>query len=285
MAFPSTLSAFPRPNPTDRLNNPSHSALHNTVSSALGQVETVIGVEGASSVVGTLQYLIKSPASDGGGHVQTVSKGGTGQTSYTKGDILVAQSGAVLAKVAVGANTQVLQANSSMAAGIQWVNVPRKIAVSGSVIGMGGGSSAEVSIMSAGIPVSVLLSGNAIRATCYLSNVTFTDSLRINANLGGTSVAACSFIGAVADQSGYKGQIVFTVLAANDNSQRNVLNFDVQRDRNTVQASIYAANAIVSTSSSIVGGAATTIGLTAKWSSSSSGDNLTTDGYIIEQIG
>jgi len=120
MAFPSTLQAFNRPNATDRLNNPSHSALHNTVSSALGQVEAVIGVDGASSVVGTMMYDLRSPASGGGGHVQVANKGGTGQTSYTKGDILVAQSSSVLTKLAVGSDTYLLQADSSQATGIKW---------------------------------------------------------------------------------------------------------------------------------------------------------------------
>lgn len=118
--FPSTLSTFNRPSPTDRLNSPSHSALHNTVSSALGQVEAVIGVDGANSVVGTLQYLIKSPASDGGGHVQSANKGGTGQTTYTKGDLLVASSSSVLTKLATGISGQTLLVNTTTASGVEW---------------------------------------------------------------------------------------------------------------------------------------------------------------------
>lgn len=124
MTFPSTLSSFNRPASTDRLNSPSHSALHNTVSSALGQVEAVIGVEGNSSVVGTLEYLIKSPGSDGGGHIQSANKGGTGQNNYMQGDILVAQSSSVLTKLAVGADGAVLKANSSVATGVQWGSIP-----------------------------------------------------------------------------------------------------------------------------------------------------------------
>ena len=88
MAFPSTLSSFNRPTTTDRLNNPSHSALHNTVSSALRQIEAVIGVTGSASVVGTMMSDLRSPASDGGGHIQSANKGGTGQTTFIKGDIL-----------------------------------------------------------------------------------------------------------------------------------------------------------------------------------------------------
>lgn len=124
MPFPSVLNTFPRPTASDRLNNPSHSALHNTVSSALGQVEAVIGVEGANSVVGTMMYDIHSPDSNGGGHVQTANKGGTGQTSYTKGDILVAQSSSVLTKLAVGANDTVLISDSAQATGVKWGAVP-----------------------------------------------------------------------------------------------------------------------------------------------------------------
>lgn len=120
MPFPSVLSTFNRPSATDRLNSPSHSALHNTISSAVGQLEAVIGVEGPSSVVGTLEYFIKSPASDGGGHVQTANKGGTGQTSYTKGDLLVGSSSSVLSKLAVGADTTVPVADSTSPTGVKW---------------------------------------------------------------------------------------------------------------------------------------------------------------------
>ncbi len=120
MAFPSTLSSFSKPTTADRLNSPSHSGLHNTVSSALGQVEAVIGVDGANSVLGTIMSDLRNPDSGGGGHVQTTNKGGTGQTVLTKGDILVAQSSSVLSKLAVGNDGQALVANSSVASGVNW---------------------------------------------------------------------------------------------------------------------------------------------------------------------
>src|SRR3990167_166558 len=99
--FPSVLSTFNKPTTTDKLNSPSHSALHNTVSSAVGQIEAVIGVDGANSVLGTIMSDLRNPDSSGGGHVQTANKGGTGQTAYTKGDILVASSSSVLTKLAI----------------------------------------------------------------------------------------------------------------------------------------------------------------------------------------
>lgn len=120
MPFPSTLSTFNRPLATDRLNSPGHSALHNTVSSALGQVEATIGIEGANSVIGTLMYNIRSGGSDGGGHIQSAVKGGTGQVSYTKGDLLVAQNASILAKLAVGSDGQVLNSDSSASTGVSW---------------------------------------------------------------------------------------------------------------------------------------------------------------------
>ena len=120
--FPSILNTFTRPTTTDKLNSPSHSALHNSVSSALGQVQAFLGVVGDGSVVGTLSYDVRSPASNGGGHIQGVNKGGTGQTSFIKGDILVAQSSSVLTKVVVGTDGYRLTANSSTASGVTWTS-------------------------------------------------------------------------------------------------------------------------------------------------------------------
>lgn len=118
--YPSTFSAFNRPAAGDKLNSPSHAALHNTVSSAVGQLEAVIGLAGASSTIGTLIGDLRSPGSDGGGHVQTASKGGTGQTSFTKGDLLVASSASVLTKLAVGTAGQALIVDSAQPTGVKW---------------------------------------------------------------------------------------------------------------------------------------------------------------------
>ena len=124
MSFPSTLSTFSRPTATSKLNSPSHSALHNTVSSALGQVEAVIGLANGSSVLGTIIGDLRSPSSGGGGHVQTANKGGTGQTTFTKGDILVAQSASVLTKLACSNTTgDVITVDTAQATGVKWAGV------------------------------------------------------------------------------------------------------------------------------------------------------------------
>ena len=118
--FPSTFSAFTHPQATDRLNSPSHSALHNSVSSAVGNLEAFIGRNGNNSVAGTIVYQIESPDSDGGGHVQTAIRGGTGQTNYNKGDLLVGQSSSVLTKLAVGGDGRALVADSTQPTGVKW---------------------------------------------------------------------------------------------------------------------------------------------------------------------
>lgn len=117
-AYPSTVAALTNPNPSDKLNSPSHSTIEGNQNNEISQVEAFVGT--LSSVQGTLMYDVRAAASNGGGHVQTANKGGTGQTSYTKGDLLAASSSSVLSKLAVGANDTVLTADSTAASGVKW---------------------------------------------------------------------------------------------------------------------------------------------------------------------
>ena len=122
MSYPSTVSAFTDPNANERLNAPSHSSIESAQNAAIEQLETFVGT--LSSAAGTLVYDIRATGSNGGGHVQVANKGGTGQTTYTKGDILVAQSVSVLSKLAAGANDQVLIVDSSQNTGVKWGAAP-----------------------------------------------------------------------------------------------------------------------------------------------------------------
>lgn len=122
MAYPSIISTLSNPNPTDRLNSPSHSGLHQNENTAITEIETFVGT--LSSTIGTLVYDIRAANSNGGGHVQAAITGGTGQTTYNKGDILAAQSSSVLTKIAVGPDQAVLIADSSQATGIRWGATP-----------------------------------------------------------------------------------------------------------------------------------------------------------------
>lgn len=49
-----------------------------------------------------------------------VERGGTGASSYTKGDLLAASGATALTKLGVGTNGQVLRANSATATGLEW---------------------------------------------------------------------------------------------------------------------------------------------------------------------
>ena len=119
--FPSVISTISDPAATNKLNSPSHSSIESAQNDGIKKLETFVGT--LSSAVGTLVYDIRATASDGGGHVQVANKGGTGQTAYTKGDILVASSASVLSKLAVGSNDQALVADSAQAAGVKWAGV------------------------------------------------------------------------------------------------------------------------------------------------------------------
>lgn len=121
MAYPSTLTTLTNPNANDKLNSPSHSSIHSAENTAITELQTFVGT--LASTAGTLIYDIRATASDGGGHVQGVNKGGTGQTAYTKGDLLVASSSSVLTKLAVGATDgQVLKVDSTKATGLTYGN-------------------------------------------------------------------------------------------------------------------------------------------------------------------
>src|SRR3990167_2511399 len=167
--WPSTLSSLTDPNAGDRLNSPSHSSIESAQNDALEKLETFIGT--SSSTAGTLIYNIRATTSDGGGHVQAANRGGTGQTSYSQGDILVATSASALARLAVGADNQTLQANSSVASGINWVASPStKLYVHNVQFNLASALGVATNFFSTSILGSTLGSNNAIRTTTYFQN-------------------------------------------------------------------------------------------------------------------
>lgn len=106
-SYPSAVAVLTNPQATDKLNSPSHSGVETAQNNEIVQIETVIGT--ASSAIGTIIGDLRNPASNGGGHVQTANKGGTGITSYAKGDLLVGVSSSVLTKLAIGNEGEVLK--------------------------------------------------------------------------------------------------------------------------------------------------------------------------------
>ncbi len=194
--FPSIITTFPIVSATDRLNNPSHSALENLQSSTLGQLQAVIGLS-TSSALGTLYYDVRSPDSNGGGHIQTANKGGTGQTTYLKGDLLVATSTSVLTKLAVSSTAgEVLVVDPNTATGLKYAAViANKVAVkvSPTLITAGPGSVMNV-LFSSSIIGSTLGTNNAIRYTGTIDafNMASGNSLVIEVQYGNKSVAGAT---------------------------------------------------------------------------------------------
>jgi hypothetical protein len=283
--YPSTLTAFTRPNATDKLSSPSHSSIHTAISSAVGQIEAVIGT--ASSTLGTIIGDLRSAASDGGGHIQSTAKGGTGQVAYTKGDLLIAQNASTLSKLAVGTDTQVLKADSSVATGIKWVDSQTgKIATSSSVITVVSTAN-ETSLMSVTVPGSTLGINNAVRATVLIQAIgvdNTDDTVTIRANYGTTSLATI-LVGSISGgaAAGVAGKFEFNLLANGSVAQRGQTQtllsrqvfppssfFGMGNTRTGVSAEDSSANKI--------------IGVTAQWNNSDPSNTLSTNGYIVEKI-
>lgn len=163
MAYPSTISTLANPSPTDKLSSPSHSTLHDNENDGIVEIQTFVGT--LSSTQGTLIYDIRSSSSNGGGHVQTAAKGGTGQTSFNKGDILVGQSSSVVTKLAVSSVAgQVLTVDSAQALGVKWADAPSgtRVQINTSTITIAS-TTGQIPIATASIVGSVLGSANGVR--------------------------------------------------------------------------------------------------------------------------
>lgn len=296
MPYPSTLTSFSNPLPTDRLNSPSHSSIETAQNTGLTELQTYIGViTGANaSVVGTLLYDIKSPASDGGGHVQTANKGGTGQTAFTKGDILVATNSSTLAKLSAGTDNQILQVNSSTASGLNWVNTnTNKIAVSASVITIP--EQGVASVYSITLAGSTLGTSNVVRATIPIPQWRFA---------GNTSVMAVATYGGVVGSvmlSSYgasvMGKFTHTMIANNSaNLQTHYIGVegvlttggqealfnDMRLGPIPGQNSVLTFGTNVNATSSVNSSANQTMGMEIRLVGSNS--QMNTGGYIVEKI-
>lgn len=288
--FPSIYSTFSYPTASDRLNNPSHSTLENLQSSTIGQLQAVIGLNGDSSTLGTLLGDLRSPGSGGGGHVQTPAYGGTGQTTYTKGDIIVATSPSVMTKLAVGLDGQAVVADSSVASGVKWgFPSASKVSASASVqtfLGSSNPSPAQ-SILSAVIPGSTLGTSSAIRATLNINDfrITGTNSIMLRANYGGGYL--CSVVARATSaviNASVCGELKYTLISNNSAlAQRGILFLNVfgQKGDPMTATSVISVSLYNMSISSVNSSANQTMGIEVMGSEVS---NFNVDGYIVEKI-
>lgn len=287
--FPSIISTFSQVSASDRLNSPSHSALHNSVGSVLTQVQTVIGTD--ASILGTIIGDLRNPNSTGGGHVQSATKGGTGQTTFTKGDLFVATSPSVISKLAVGTDGQQLISDSSVAAGVRWApGSSNKISESGASSVAGNDTVVESSVFSVSIPGSTLGTSNAIRATLFVNGLDAgaVSSVLVQANYGRMPIASVKLLlgGNGFATSGYKGYIQTTLLS-NSSSVLQTSNMivNVTKDALSIDSpSVIGARATLFGTSSINSSASETFGMTVRFSTADSSNGLRFNGYVIEKI-
>jgi hypothetical protein len=101
MSYPSSILSITNPLSSNTLNSPDHAQQHTLVNNDLIAVESVLGVQNSLDP-NSITYQVQNPASQGGGHIQGASYGGTGQTYYNKGDILVGVSASVVGRQAAG---------------------------------------------------------------------------------------------------------------------------------------------------------------------------------------
>lgn len=291
MAYPSVLSTYTDPVPTDRLSTTPHSAIETAQNTGLKEIQAFVGTE--SSLIGTLMYDIRGSGSNGGGHVQTANKGGTGQTAYTKGDILVATSASVLAKLAIGTDTQVLTANSSVAAGVQWgaptAAFTNRIDSSSSVTSFGASVAAgfEASVFSVTIPGSVLGSSNIVKGTVFVNDLKTnlgSASVILAFQYGSNSFASVAFRG-VAAAGQLPGKIEYYLTGASSSVvQRANIYISLQENAQNVSSILNSVSFYETGTSSINSSADTKMGITVRFQDNSPSNFLKSDGYIIEKI-
>lgn len=292
--YPSIITTFPHPTSSSRLNNPSHSALENLQSSTIGQIETIIGLSGNASTLGTLIGDVRSPASNGGGHVQTAVVGGTGQTNFTKGDLLVATGPSVLSKLAVGVDGQILTADSSAAAGVSYKS-KGLIAQNSSIQTLGINSVNEVSVMSATIPANTFSTNKAVRGTIFVQGFATNNpnaSVLMSASYGGKYVASVVLTGTnseqIDDPTSPKGNIVFTLLAnGSSGQQRGTMFIEANRDKltsGTAAASTLGFYAVPQGSVVVDSTVAQPFGVTIRNSTVSSISGIKINGFLVEGL-
>jgi hypothetical protein len=87
-----------------------------------------------------------------------VARGGTGNTTYAKGDLLVASAATTLNKLTAGTNGQVLRANSATATGLEWgadyLGTVTNVTGSGAISVANGTTTPAISVASASTSVA-----------------------------------------------------------------------------------------------------------------------------------
>lgn len=287
--FPSIITSFPTSTPTSRLNSPSHSALHNLETSTIGQIEAVIGLAGDSSVLGTIIGDLRSPDSNGGGHIQTANKGGTGQTTYSKGDLLVATSQSVISKLGVSSNAgYVLVADPNQSPGMKWSPViSNKIVINTSSVAYTGSiASAQPNVLfAASILGSIIGDFNAIKFTGVIQNFSANSAFNLKVNYGVNSLVTLGII----NQSsvfGTSGLITGEIVGSGPSSQLGFVSMNtINNSFGTPQIrGLMMAGGLTQGNSSVNASASQDLVITGQFTSFQGQNSILTGIFTVEKI-
>jgi len=289
--YPSVVATLTDPNASSYLNSPSHSSIHSSENAEIKQIQTFVGT--LSSAVGTLVYDIRAAASGGGGHVQAANLGGTGQTNFNKGDILVATSSSVISKLAVSSVTgQVLTVDPTQVAGIKWgaAAASTKIVANQSVVSVSDGPASALTVYFAtSVLGSTLGTNNAVRFTGNITSFSIADSQKWNAsvlygnnylgNIGisvSTSIfgAAGTIEGMIIGNGGGSSQVSMTKTFVSENTGQGM----------QAVSQLRRAYSYITGASSVESSANQDLILKGSFSNADANNSISTGIFVVEQI-
>lgn len=283
MAYPSVVTNFTNPLPTNRLNSPSHSSIETAQNTGLTEIQTFVGT--IASTAGTLIYDVRSPSSPGGGHIQGAVYGGTGQTTFNQGDIFVAQNSSTISKLAIGSQGQVLGVNSGSPVGISWSSVvANKIAITTTSVKYAIDTNSNI-IFSASILGSTLGTNNAIRFTGRIPVLAAFTDITFIANYG-NNVASSVVVLLPNPITSIRGELTGIIFSNGDTSQQiSHMTFNGAQLRNILPlGSVLYATSTHPTTSSVNSSAYQDFNIQAKFAAANNLNSILAGPFVIEKI-
>lgn len=124
--YPTAADIFPAISSGDFLNDPvkPHATLHTNMGDAIENIQAELGLSPSDGTVSYATVKLRLAAMDTAISTHTHSGNVAATLVDVKGDLLVGSANDTVSRLAVGANNQVLTADSTFATGTKWAPVP-----------------------------------------------------------------------------------------------------------------------------------------------------------------